>query len=597
MGNTNSVHYRGKPKPEETAGGSRFHFMKKRTISGDLIIGITLTILAVTSVLSLLEYKSSVSREEKLLERQCEDMAEKLVAALTLPLWDVNHHAVRMVADAYAQTQHLAGLRIVDDTGSVVYEVPLPQEPQLITASRTVQYREQEIGRIEVALTPRHILAAQKRALFFTILVTSCVTLAVVIVIQILLRVFLRRPLVILAQGLETIASGVYDHKLPSVKQQDLDAIIRDVNFMAEQINQRDHDLRESRRRYQELANLLPETIYETDTEGRFLFLSRSGFSALQRSEDDIEQGLYLKDMFAEEDLHRIHEDMQRIMNGRTVGATEYTAVRKDGTRFPVLVHSSVIVRERKPRGIRAIAVDITDRKRLEEELTRLASGIAHQVRNPLTTIGGFALRLQKRYAGDEDPQNWLEIILLEVRRLERMVADIHELTSLREPETKRISLSDAVNAFLTDWEGQLESTGILLSRAIPEGLPGATADKDLLFIAFEKVVKNAMEAMPKGGEMEVCTYSKTEHVCVMFSDTGPGIEKKHLPHVFEPFYGSKPQASGLGLTMAQRILHEQRGRIAIDSSPESGTKVELCLPACAGLPAGTPAGPSLEKI
>ncbi|MFO7785348.1 MAG: ATP-binding protein [Thermodesulfobacteriota bacterium] len=565
---------------QETAGNSRRRFLKRRTIASDLTIGIALTILAVTSVLSLLEYRRSVHREEERLERLSEDMAEKLVAALTLPLWNINHHAVRMVADAYAQTQDVVGLRIVDDAGSVIYEVVPPQEPDLIEASRTVRYREQEIGRIEVALTARHVLAVQKRALVFTIAVIACVTLAIIVVIQILLKVFLRRPLAILAQGLETIASGSYDHKLPPVKQQDVDAIIRDVNAMAAQIHQRDRDLRESWRRYQELANLLPETIYETDTEGRFLFLSRSGFNAFGLSADDFERGLHVEDLFSEQDLHRIHDDMQRIISGGPVGATEYTAVRKDGTRFPVLVHSSAMVREKKPCGIRAIAVDITNRKRMEQELARLASGIAHQVRNPLTTIGGFAVRLQKLYAGDESTQNWLEIMLLEVRRLERMVADIHELTSLRKAEPKRISFSGVVNTFIADCRLGLEAAGIRIHQNLPEGLPEVTADKDLLFAAFEKIVENTVEAMPEGGEMKVSTYSEEGQVCVVFSDSGPGISENHLPHVFEPFYGSKPQASGLGLTMAQRIVHEQRGRIAVESSPGRGTDVKVCLPA-----------------
>lgn len=566
--------------PQQSTVDSRFHVLRRRTIAGDLTIGIALTIAAITSVLSLLEYRGSVSTEMARLENQTEDMSDKLVAALTLPLWNVNHHAVRMVADAYAQTHNVVGLRVVDDTGLVVYEVSPPEQSDLIEASRTVRYREQDIGRIELALTARHALAVQKRALAFTLALVACVTLAVVLVIRILLKMFLTRPLAILAQGLETIAAGSYDHKLPAVEQQDVNAIIRDVNTMADRIHQREWELRESRRRYQELANLLPETIYETDTQGWFLFLSRSGFNAFGLSTDDLEKGIHVDELFAEEDLHRLHDDMQRVIGGEPVGATEYTAVRKDGTRFPVLVHSSAIVRKQTAQGIRAIAVDITNHKRLEEELARLASGIAHQVRNPLTTIGGFALRLQKRYAGDEDPRNWLEIILLEVRRMERMVADIHELTSLREAEPKRVSLSDAVNTFLADWRGRLESAGIEIHHVLSRGLPLVTADRHLLFAAFEKIVENSLEAMPEGGELEVRSYSELGQVCVVFSDTGSGISKDHLPHVCEPFYGTKPQASGLGLTMAQRIVHEQRGKLILTSTLGKGTEVEVCLPA-----------------
>lgn len=557
----------------------RFGFLERRTIASDLTIGIALTIIAVTAGLSLIGYKVSVTRSERRLEQRAEDMADKLATALTLPLWNVNHHAVRTVADAYAQTRGVVGLRVLDETGAVLYEERPSEEPDRVTVARTVRYREQEIGRIEAALTTKDLLAAQKTALISTLVVMACVTLAVIVVVRILLRVFLSRPLARLARGLGTIASGSYSHRLAPGRQRDVDAIISDVNAMAAEIYERDNDLRESKRRYQELANLLPETIYETDGAGRFLFMSRSGLEAFGLSPEEIQGGLRVDDLFAGEDLRRVRDDMERIMAGEPVGATEYTAVRKDGTCFPVLVHSSAIVRDRTTRGIRAIAVDITDRKRLEEELARLASGIAHQVRNPLMTIGGFALRLQKRYAGQEDPENWLHIILMEVQRLERMVADIHELTSLREAEPVRVEAADLVDPLPGGWRKRLESQGVEVHRRVPDGLPEVTADPGLIGVAFEKILENALEAMPSGGELEIRVHAREGWVCFLFTDTGGGISPKHLPHVFEPFYGSKPQASGLGLTMAQRIVHEHRGRLTVDSS-DRGTEVEIRLPA-----------------
>jgi len=564
---------------EGTRTGKRFRFLERRTIASDLTIGIALTIIAVTAGLSLIGYEVSVSRSERRLEKRAEDMADKLAAALTLPLWNVNHHAVRTVAEAYAQTQGVVGLRVLDETGAVLYKERPSGEPDLVTASRTIRYREEEIGRVEAALTTKNLLAAQKTALISTLVVMACVTLAVIVVIRILLRVFLSRPLAGLARGLGTIASGSYGHRLAPGKQRDVDAIISDVNAMAAQIRDRDNDLRESRRRYQELANLLPETIYETDASGRFLFMSRSGLEAFGLSPEELQRGLRVDDLFAEEDLRRVRDDMERIMTGEPVGATEYTAVRKDGSRFPVLVHSSAIVRDRATRGIRAIAVDITNRKRLEEELARLASGIAHQVRNPLMTIGGFALRLQKRYAGQEDPESWLQIILMEVQRLERMVADIHELTSLREAEPGRVAAADLVDPLPGGWRKRLESQGIEIHRGVSGELPEVTTDPGLLGVAFEKILQNALEAMPNGGELEIRVRTREGWVCFLFADTGGGISPKDLPHVFEPFYGSKPQASGLGLTMAQRIVHEHRGRITVDSTGR-GTEVEVCLPA-----------------
>lgn len=550
----------------------------KRTIGSDLTVGITLTIVTVTVTLSLLGYFFSIASEKQRLETRATDMADKLVAVLHLPLWNVDHEAVRLVADAYAQSESVAALRVVDDRGEVVYEKPSPAAPDLITVSRVVRHGTQNIGQIELSLTAHELVAAEKHTLILALAIMACVILAVMLVIRMLLRVFLAKPLSELTQGLQSIAGGSYEHVLPSVEQRDIDAIIEEVNTMATQIRERDRALRESKMRYEELANLLPETVYETDTEGRFTFLSRSGFEAFRLEPGDLDEDLRVEHLFVESERQRVQEDLVRIKAGERIGATEYTARRKEGTRFPVLVHSSGIVRNGEVVGIRAIAVDITDRKRLEEELTRLADGIAHQVRNPVMTIGGFALRLQQRYAGDEDPQNWLRIILTEVQRLERMVADIHELIGLREPEPRDMALPSLLSGMLSEWEPRLETQGIRLTRHIPEGLPPVLADKDLLSIALEKILDNAMEAMPEGGDLHIHAYVKKKSVCIAFEDTGVGIPEKDLPHVFDPFYGSKPQASGLGLTTAQKILLEQKATLRVDSKLDSGTTAEICL-------------------
>ena len=552
--------------------------IKKRTIGGDLTIGISLTIVTVTVALSLLGYFFSIAAEKQRLETRATDMADKLVAVLRLPLWNVDHEAVRLVAEAYAQTENVVALRIVDDMGEVVYEEQPTESSGLITVSRTVHYRSQDIGHVRLSLTAHELLSTQKHTLLLALAIMVCVTLAVMLVVRALLRVFLAKPLNELTRGLQTIAAGSYEHFLPPVEQRDIGAIIEEVNAMAVQIRQRDRALRESKMRYEELANLLPETVYETDAEGRFTFLSSSGFEAFRLEPKDLDEGLRVERLFAESERQRIREDLERIKAGERVGATEYTARTKDGTRFPVLVHSSGIVRHGEVVGVRAIAVDITDRKRLEEELTRLAEGIAHQVRNPVMTIGGFVVRLQQRYAEDEGSRNWLKIILAEVQRLERMVADIHEFIGLREVEPRNAAVPDLMTPFLNEWRPRLESEKIRLTQDVPQGLPPVLADKDLLAVALEKIMDNAIEAMPEGGDLHIRAYTKKSYVCIAFEDTGVGIPAKDLPHVFEPFYGSKPQASGLGLTTAQKILLEHKATLRLDSNPGQGTTSEVCL-------------------
>jgi signal transduction histidine kinase len=235
-------------------------------------------------------------------------------------------------------------------------------------------------------------------------------------------------------------------------------------------------------------------------------------------------------------------------------------------------------VRGGKTVGLRAIAVDITDRKSIEEELEKLATGIAHQVRNPVMTIGGFALRLQKRLAPDDTPQDWLKIILAEVRRLERMVSDIHRHTGLARAELRRTALKAVLETVLSECRPAFDSQGIRIKFQFSRETPEVIADANLLELALVNIIANAREAMPDGGEVELAVFRDGDQVCISIKDVGVGIAPEDLPNVFDPFFSSKPLSSGLGLTTAQRIISEHKGQIKIRSVPGKGTEVRIWL-------------------
>ena len=561
-------------------GNSIISIFRRRTIARDLTIGLALTIISVTVSISLLNYFFSVSRTERLLSDQAVDVIDKLSAVLVLPLWNLDTKSIEFVAEAYQQTENVVALRVLNEAEEVIYEKAASEQGELITATRPISYGGQHIGTVEVSLTKRNIIEIQKKTLHVTLVIMFCVILSVVVVTLILLKVFLTRPLAKLTQGIEIIASGSYDHVLAPVSQSDIDVIIQKVNLMASQIAERDRALRESMERYEDLANLLPETIYEIDERGNFTFLNRSGFECFGYTQTDLGKGLNILQLFVPGTQKRANENMRRIMAGEKLGANEYMAQRKDGTTFPVLVHSSPIMRRNKPAGLRAIAVDITDRKRIEEELGKLATGVAHQVRNPVMTIGGFVRRLQKRFPPDTPPQDWLKIILLEVRRLERMVRDIHRHTSLRKPELRLTSLLSVAENVLEECLQDTNAKEIRLKKEFSREAPQVLADGDLLGLALTNILTNAMEAMPEGGDLSVSIFPEGDRVCISIKDSGVGIPSEDLPHVFDPFFSSNPQASGLGLTTAQRIIADHKAEIRINSTPGMGTKVQIWFPA-----------------
>jgi PAS domain S-box-containing protein len=166
-----------------------------------------------------------------------------------------------------------------------------------------------------------------------------------------------------------------------------------------------EYDLRESEKRFRELAELMPETIYEMDLKGTLTFVNRKAFEHFGYTQEDIDGGLNAFDIVAPEDRERAIENIRRIMKGESIGLNEYMAIRKDGSTFPIMIHSTPIILQEELIGVRGFIIDLTDRKKAEEERIKLeaqfqqaqrletigtlAGGIAHDFNNLLMTIQG----------------------------------------------------------------------------------------------------------------------------------------------------------------------------------------------------------------
>ena len=166
-----------------------------------------------------------------------------------------------------------------------------------------------------------------------------------------------------------------------------------------------EYALRESEERFRKLAELMPETIFEMDLKGNLTFVNRKAFEHFGYTPEDYDSGLNAFDMVAPEDRDRAIENTRRIMKGESIGLNEYTAIRKDRSTFPIMIHSAPIMRQEKLIGLRGFIIDLTNRKKAEEERIKLeaqfqqaqrletigtlAGGIAHDFNNLLMTIQG----------------------------------------------------------------------------------------------------------------------------------------------------------------------------------------------------------------
>lgn len=211
--------------------------------------------------------------------------------------------------------------------------------------------------------------------------------------------------------------------------------------------------------------------------------------------------------------------------------------------------------------------------------LGKMAQGVAHEVRNPVAIIGGFVHRLKKIFAPDDPYHTNLEIIASELHKLERMVREIEAFTKLGEPSLRPTSLPELIEQALAQQAVDFQQQGIQVHMDIPAPFPLVPGDPHLLFLALGHLLVNAREAMPHGGLLTLVLRAEPNRVQLTIKDTGMGIAPADLPQVFDPFFSSKPQGTGMGLTVVYHIITNHLGEVELESVPGQGAAVHVWLP------------------
>ncbi|MCK4910119.1 MAG: HAMP domain-containing protein [Thermodesulfovibrionales bacterium] len=215
--------------------------------------------------------------------------------------------------------------------------------------------------------------------------------------------------------------------------------------------------------------------------------------------------------------------------------------------------------------------------------LGRLTADIAHEIRNPLTALGGFGRRLQK-YATDEKEREYADIVVSEVERLEHILRDV--MTFSRDPRLhfKRQPLTETISVSLLMFDEMCKENSIRIEKDLGTDLP-VIMDAEQVRQAVNNLISNALDAMPEGGTLSVSTSAEeindVTFVAVHVSDTGPGIPEAELPIIFEPFHTTKMigHGTGLGLSISRKIMEEHGGFINAANRVEGGLTVSLYFP------------------
>jgi len=258
-----------------------------------------------------------------------------------------------------------------------------------------------------------------------------------------------------------------------------------------------------------------------------------------------------------------------------------------------------------KPLGLVIIFEDVTKEIKMENEFRRmgelaavgqLAASIAHELRNPLSSIKGAAQYLQKEYEDHAAIVEFLNIIVDEVNGLSKLTTEFLEFARPVEMEVRDVDVNAVVTRTLQLMSVHMGESGAVVVERLSDDLPTIQADEKQLEQVLRNVILNALQAMPGGGTLTINTSASGQSVELSVADTGTGIAEDKLDRIFVPFFTTKTKGTGLGLPVVQKIVENHGGHIEVASRPGEGTVFTIVLPRTGAVRTPPPEADTTER-
>jgi len=405
------------------------------------------------------------------------------------------------------------------------------------------------------------------------------------------------RPLGRLGNLLDTVAKGEYDPKnLVPVSRTGADefgVMASKVNLLGQQLRGAQFDISDLRGNFERLLDQLEDAVLMFGRDRRLVVASGAVEKFLGRMRADL-VGLALPDVFPPNTTLGLML-AQAAQTGRPVGNRRVPITRHDGSSFVVLLSvdileplnagsnpgrgTGLLVRLRDPEAARQVGRQLQTADR-DSAISRITSGVAHEVKNPLNAIlMHVEVARMKLARNDTDVSQQMEIISREILRLDRVVKTFLDFTRPVELHPVQVSLDSFVREIVELAGPQAAAASIRV--ALHDESEGAQirVDVDLMKQALLNVVVNALQAMPEGGDLRIECAVREDQAEIRISDTGVGIPPELRDKIFRLYYTTKPQGSGIGLAMTYRIVQLHDGTIDFTSEPGKGTTFIVRLP------------------
>jgi len=401
-----------------------------------------------------------------------------------------------------------------------------------------------------------------------------------------------RIPIVVLSGvtdesvALKTVQQGAQDYL---VKGDFNGSMLSRVIHYAIERKRLEESLRESEKRFRELAALLPQTIFEIDLKGRFTYTNRYGFESTGYTQEDIEKGINITQLFVPEQREKISENIEKVWSGGQLDDHEYTVLRKDGSTYHALMYTNVIMHKDQPVGVRGIVLDITERKKIEQMKTDFVSFISHQLRAPVAGLLSYINNMLDGITGDlNDKQTeYLNEMRDVCIRNSRLIADLLNISRIERGvvsvNIQQVKLGSIVDLAVQEYGKSIKEKGLDLNiNEVDEGV-SVLADSDKSIEVLKNVIHNALK-FTNEGSINIEIMSEGNHGIIKVKDTGMGIPEEVMGDLFKRekiLSGAVAVGggAGLGLYIAKGFMQLQGGDITVESAIGKGSTFIISLP------------------
>ena len=356
-----------------------------------------------------------------------------------------------------------------------------------------------------------------------------------------------------------------------------------------EQIRALLFDLASENEMLEMVLNTMTDGVLVTDLDHKISFTNQAIRSLLPMLRSDPEEHLLWEAVADDEISAFLRESVQ---SGSRIDEEEFT-LDGSGAGRTLMFAVEPIEKEDERRGSLILVSDITERRKREARLRRaeslaslttLAAGVAHEIKNPLGSIGIHIQLIQKalkqnQCLDEETAGHYLEIITEEIERLNGIVVDFLFAVRPMDTSMKRSTINGVVEELVEFIQYELEESNVKLETKLDRNLPKIDLDEKYMKQALINIIKNGMAAMSDGGTLTIITREDHGYVHIDISDSGIGMSEEQLSKIFEPYYTTKEFGSGLGLTVVYKVVREHNGEVTVHSREEQGTTFTISLP------------------